>query len=239
MPRQRTEVAVTPDRMTVGAERANRAADDGAEVFAGLRRRLFGIAYRVLGSWDGAEDVVQDVWVRWERYDRRTVKDPTAFLVTATIRLTLTATQTARARRETSLGDWTPQCSGSGADPASDVVQAEELEHAIQLLLERLTPTERAAFILREAFDYPYAKIACLLEMTEVNARQVVCRAGKSLSKGRHRMVVVAERRQLTSAFVAAAARGDLVKLEAFVISRPADCRSSSRGDVNQASEDA
>ena len=215
---RRSRIAVVPARVTSDVEPATEAAEDGAEVFAGLRRRLFGIAYRVLGSWDDAEDVVQDVWVRWHKYDRRTVLDPTAFLVTTTTRLAITATQTARVRRERSLGDWTPERSDSSADPASDVVHAEELEHAIQLLMERLTPTERAAFVLREAFDYPYAKIACLLQMTEVNARQLVSRAGKSLTKRRQAAVAVAERRQLMNALVAAARGGDLVELEALVV---------------------
>ena len=209
---------VVPARITSDLEPATRAADDGAEVFAGLRRRLFRIACRVLGSWVDAEDVVQDGWVRWQKYDRRTILDPTAFLVTTTTRLAITATQTARVRRETSAGDCTPERSDSGADPASEVVDAEELERGIHLLLERLTATERAAFVLREAFDYPYAKIACLLEMTEVNARQLVSRAGKSLTKGRQAAVAVAQRRQLMNAFVAAARGGDLLELEALVV---------------------
>ncbi len=177
-------IAVVPVGVRSDAELATPAADDGVEVFAGLRRRLFGIAYRVLGSRDDAEDVVQDVWVRWHTYDRRTVLDSTAFLVTTTTRLAITATQTARARRETTVGDWTTERSDSSADPASDVVLAAELEHAIELLLERLTPTERAAFVLREAFDYPYARIACLLGTNEVNARQLVSRAGKEPRQG-------------------------------------------------------
>jgi RNA polymerase sigma-70 factor (ECF subfamily) len=226
---QRSDLTIAPARITGGVERgrtrhrplaepASRAADDGSEVFAPLRRRLFGIAYRVLGRWAEAEDVVQDVWVRWQRYDRGAILNPTAFLVTATTRLAINATQTARVRRETSVGDWSPECTDSGGDPASEVVNAEDLECGIHLLLERLSPTERAAFVLREAFDYPYATIADLLELTEVNARQLVSRAGKSLARGRQATVGAAERRQLTNAIVAASRRGDLVELEALVV---------------------
>lgn len=211
-------IPLVTGRITPDVELAPGSADDGADTFDGLRRRLFGIAYRVLGSWEGAEDLVQDVWVRWQQCDRRTVLNPTAFLVTATTRLAITAAQTARVRRETSVGDWVPEPSDAGADPASDIVPAEELEHAIELLLARLTPTARAAFVLRAAFGYPYSKIACLLGMSEVNARQLVSRAGKSLARGRPTAVPVAERRQLMNAFVTAARGGDLVTLEAFVL---------------------
>jgi len=207
-------VFAQPSHLRVGT----RAADDGVKVFAALRRRLFGIAYRVLRSWAEAEDVVQEVWVRWQKYDRGTILDPTAFLVTTTTRLAINAAQMARVRRVTCVGDWTPERTDPDADPAAEVVDAEELECAIHLLLERLSPTARGAFVLREAFGYPYARIAGLLGLTEANARQLVSRGGKSLAKERQATVGAADRRQFMNAFVAAARGGDLVELEELVV---------------------
>jgi len=192
--------------------------DDGAEVFAKLRRRLFGIAYRVLGDWIEAEDIVQDVWLRWQNYDRTTVANPTAFLVTTTTRLAITSTQSARARRESYVGDWAREPVDATSDPVTGAVQTEELELGVLLLLERLSPNERAAFVLREAFDFPYAKIAAVLQVTEINARQLVSRACKNVRSPRQQPVRVAERRRLLSVFVAAARGGDVAALEELFV---------------------
>ena len=188
--------------------------DDGAAVFAELRRRLFGIAYRVVGNWTEAEDVVQDVWMRWQAYDRTTVLNATAFLVTTTTRLSINASQSARARYERYVGEWVHESADSEVDPASRAVQSEELELGIQFLLERLSPTEQAAYVLREAFDYPYAKIAGILQVTKVNARQLVSRAGKNLAAGRPESASTAQQRRLLTAFLAAARAGEFVALE-------------------------
>src|SRR6476660_721033 len=130
--------------------------DDAASIFNGLRARLFGIAYRMLGSAAEAEDVVQDTWLRWQATDRSVVLDPTAFLVTTTTRLAINVAQSARARRETYVCPWLPEPVDTSADPALGAERGEALEFAVLLLLERLPPVERAAYVLREAFDYPY-----------------------------------------------------------------------------------
>lgn len=190
------------------------AADDGVAVFAREHRRLFGLAYRILGSWAEAEDVVQDAWLRWQAYDRGTVLDPPAFLTTTVARLAITVGQSARARRETYLGPWLPEPVDTTADPQLGAERGEALELAVLLLLERLGPTERAAYVLRTAFDYPYGEIAGILDLTEANARQLVSRARKHLAGGRGRPVDPAEQRRLLTAFVAAARTGDLAALE-------------------------
>ena len=159
--------------------------DDGAAAFTRVRRRLFCIAHRVLGNWTEAEDVVQDAWLRWQGCDRSTVLNPTAFLVTATTRLAINAAECARARRESYVGEWTPEPVDAAADPASQAVRSNELELGMLLMTERLTSTERAAYVLREAFDYPYPRIAGMLRLSEANTRQLVCRAGKKLAASR------------------------------------------------------
>jgi RNA polymerase sigma-70 factor (ECF subfamily) len=194
------------------------AVDDGAAAFAGVRRRLFGIAYRMLGSWTEAEDIVQDTWLRWQACDRAAVLNATAYLVTTTTRLTINATQSARARRESYVGEWAREPADSAVDPATGAVQVDDLELGILLLLERLSPTERAAYVLREAFDYPYAKIAGLLQLTEVNARQLVSRASKNLAAGRRESVGAAQERRLLMAFLAAARAGEFAALEELFV---------------------
>ena len=125
--------------------------DDAVAVFSAVRRRLFGIAYRMLGTASEAEDIVQDVWVRWQTYDRSTVRDPAAFLATAATRLPINVLQSAHSRRETYIGPWLPEPVNTADDPALGAERGEALGFAMLLLLEKLTPTERAAYILREA----------------------------------------------------------------------------------------
>jgi RNA polymerase sigma-70 factor (ECF subfamily) len=147
-----------------------------------LRPRLLAIATRILGNASDGEDVVQDAWVRWQRCDRALVLNPTAFLVTTTTRLALNAAQSARARRESPVGAFLPEPADVTHDLAAAAEQREALALGIRLLRERLTPPERAAYVLRQAFAYPYGDIARLLETSEVNARQIVSRAGKRLA---------------------------------------------------------
>jgi RNA polymerase sigma-70 factor, ECF subfamily len=187
---------------------------DAVTDFAILRPRLFALAHRVLGSWTDAEDVVQDAWMRWQRCDRSTVGSPTAFLVATTTRLALNLAQSARARRETVVARWPHEHVECGDQPEHIAGRDEALELGLQLLLERLTPTERAAYVLRVAFDYPYARIARLLQLSEVNARQIVSRAGRRLGTARPGPVLGEERRRLLLAFVSAARCGELEDLE-------------------------
>jgi RNA polymerase sigma-70 factor (ECF subfamily) len=192
------------------------AADDGAAAFGALRGRLFGIAYRMLGSVAEAEDVVQDAWLRWQSTDRSAVLDAAAFLVTTTTRLAINVTQSARARRESYVGPWLPEPVDTTADPALGAERGEALELAVLLLLEKLPPAERAAYVLSEAFDYPYAQIASVLSVSEVNARQLASRARKHLSDGRREPAPSSAQRRLFDAFLAAARAGDLDALESL-----------------------
>jgi RNA polymerase sigma-70 factor (TIGR02957 family) len=188
--------------------------DDGVAVFESVRPRLFGIAYRMLGSAAEAEDIVQDAWLRWQGTDRSAVVDPPAFLATATTRLAITFAQSARSRRETYIGPWLPEPIDTSGDPRLGAERAEALEFAVLLLLEKLSPTERAAYILREAFDYSYDQIAHIIRSTEANARQLVTRARKHVSNGRRQTVTSSEQRRLLNAFIVASQKGDLPALE-------------------------
>jgi len=190
------------------------ATDDGLSAFESARPRLFGIAYRMLGSVAEAEDVVQDVWTRWQSTDRGAVRDPQAFLASTAAHLAINVLQSARMRRETYVGPWLPEPVDTSADPTLGAERGEALELAVLVLLERLSPTERAAFVLREAFNYPYKDIAEVLHLEEANARQLVTRARQHVTDGRRARVSHAEQRRLLDAFVAAAQGGDLAELE-------------------------
>lgn len=165
----------------------NDAHDDGVAAFVAARRRLFGIAFRVLGSAAEAEDIVQDVWLRWQAVDRSAVSNPSAFLATTTARLALNLARSARARRETCVGSGLPEPVDEREDPALGAERGEALELALSMLMQSLSPKERAAFILREAFGYPYLQIAHVLRLSEPNARQLISRAHKHISEERTR----------------------------------------------------
>jgi RNA polymerase sigma-70 factor (ECF subfamily) len=182
--------------------------------FEAVRPRLFGIAYRTLESAADADDVVQDAWIRWQRTDRNQVRDAAAFLATTTKRLALNVAQSARARRETYIEPWHPEHVDAHADPTLDAERREALELAMRTLSERLSATERAAYVLREAFDYPYRQIARVLGTSEANARQLVARARVRLGSERRRQVSTAEQQRFIDAFVDAARTGDLATLE-------------------------
>ncbi|WP_330289140.1 sigma factor [Streptomyces sp. NBC_00576] len=188
--------------------------DEAAEVFQRLRPRLFGIAYRVLGSVSEAEDVVQDAWVRWQGTDRGAVLDPGAFLARTTTRLAINVAQSARVRRAAYVGPWLPEFVDTGVDPQVGAERGEALELAVLLVLEKLNPVERAAYVLRAAFDYPYEEIAGMLQLGQANTRQIVSRARKRLSADRRDPVDAVEHRRLLETFVAAARHGDVAALE-------------------------
>jgi RNA polymerase sigma-70 factor (ECF subfamily) len=151
--------------------------------FEAVRPRLFGIAYRTLESAADAEDVVQDAWLRWQGTDHDEVRDAPAFLATTTKRLALNVAQSARARRETSADPWDTEPVDAQADPTLGAERREELALAMRMLSERLSPTERAAYVLREAFEYPYRQIGQMLATSEANARQIVTRARLRLAQ--------------------------------------------------------
>jgi RNA polymerase sigma-70 factor (ECF subfamily) len=183
-------------------------------VFSGVRPRLFGIAYRMLGSATEAEDLVQEVWLRWQTTDRGAVRNPAAFLATTTTRLAINALQSARVRRETYIGPWLPEPVDTGADPYLGAERGEALQFAALLLMEKLTPNERAAYVLREAFDYPYAQIADILRSTEPAVRQLVSRARRHVAGERRAPVDADAQKELLTTFIAAARSGDLAGLE-------------------------
>lgn len=185
--------------------------------FEAARPRLFGIAYRILGSVADAEDVVQDAWIRWQGTDRAVVDNAEAFLVTTASRLALTAATSARARRELYVGPWLPEPVPSGDDTEVVVERGEALELALLLLLERLTPPQRAVYVLKEAFDYPYREIAEFLDISEEYARQLGRRARGHVVRERGVRVAPAERDRLLQAFLAAARRGDVEELQTML----------------------
>ncbi|MFD5574204.1 RNA polymerase sigma-70 factor [Streptomyces cadmiisoli] len=188
--------------------------DQATQQFMAARPQIFGIAYRILGSAAEAEDIVQEAWMRWQNTDRTDIHEPTAFLTTITTRLAINFAQSARVRRESYVGPWLPEPVDTRADPQLGAERAEALELGILLLLEKLNPVERAAYILREAFDYPYKQIADMLETSEANTRQLVSRARKHLSAERKGTVSSETHRRLLEAFVSAAQTGSLSELE-------------------------
>ena len=199
--------------------RATTCPNDGLAIFLSVRPRLFGIAYRMLGSAAEAEDIVQDVWVRWQTTDRSIVRNAAAFLVTMTTRLAINVMQSARSRRETYAGPWQPEPVDTSADPALGAERVESLQLGVLILLEKLSPAERAAYILREAFDYAYRDIADALRLQEANARQLVTRARQHVANGRRRPANETEQRRLLAAFIVAAKNGGVAGLEGLVVS--------------------
>jgi RNA polymerase sigma factor (sigma-70 family) len=204
------------DASRVG-ERAASPYDDGLSTFIGVRPRLFGVVYRMLRSAAEAEDVVQDVWVRWQTADHSQVRDAEAFLVTTATRLAINVMQSARSRRETYVGSWLPEPVDTSTDPELGAERRKALEVGVLRLLENLSPTERAAYILREAFDYPYRDIANVLRLEEANARQVVTRARRHVVNGRRVPTKHTELRRLLEAFIAAAHNGDVADFEGIL----------------------
>jgi RNA polymerase sigma-70 factor, ECF subfamily len=187
--------------------------DQATKEFIAARPRLFGIAYRVAGSAAEAEDIVQEAWVRWQNADRTGIQEPAAFLATVTTRLAINFTQSARVRRESYVGPWLPEPVDTSLDPQLGAEHAEALDLAVLLLLEKLNPVERAAYVLR-AFDYTYRRIADIVETSEANARQLVSRARRRLAAERREPVDSAEHRRLLEVFLAAAQHGHLSVLE-------------------------
>jgi len=190
--------------------------------FARLRGRLFGIAYRMTGTATDAEEIVQDAWLRWHDTDGTSVRDPDAYLAKMVTNLSIRQLTSARARRETYVGEWLPepvltgQAESDALGPLEVVAERESVSFALLLLLERLTPAERAAYVLHEAFAYSYREVAELIGTSEVNARQLASRAGKRIAGGprREQPIDRAEWRKLVERFLAAARLGEIEELE-------------------------
>jgi RNA polymerase sigma-70 factor (ECF subfamily) len=152
---------------------------DPSATFEPHRRRLLGLAYRMLGSMAEAEDVVQEAYLRWHDTDRDRIEDPRAFLTTTTTRICLDVLKSARLKREEYVGPWLPDPVTDTASLAPDVETelAEDLSVALLLALERLSPLERAAFLLHDVFDYSFAQVAVALGRNEAACRQLAARA--------------------------------------------------------------
>jgi RNA polymerase sigma-70 factor, ECF subfamily len=181
-----------------------------------LSRHAFGIAYRMLGSVSEAEDVAQEALLRLTRQEGP-IDEPAAWITTVVTRLSINVLKSARARREAYVGPWLPEplVEDRAPDPAARAELADSLSLALLVLLERLTPVERAAYLLREVFGYGYAEIAGIIEQTEVNSRQLVTRARKHIEASRPRFDAdEAARDALLERFLAAAEEGDLEALE-------------------------
>jgi RNA polymerase sigma-70 factor (ECF subfamily) len=191
---------------------------DAVEEFERHRSKLFGLAYRMLGSAEEAEDVVQDAFLRW--HQASAVESPWAWLAKVATNLCVNRLASARARRESYVGSWLPEpvLTGGGAlGPLDSAEQRELVSLAFLVLLERLNPLERAVFVLREAFDYSHREVAEVIDSSEANSRQLYTRARRRLVEARggsDRRVDQAYRRDLVESFLAAAEQGDLPGLE-------------------------
>ncbi|CAK7282650.1 RNA polymerase sigma-70 factor [Streptomyces sp. RM1] len=191
-------------------------ADPATDVFEEHRPLLTGVAYRMLGRVADAEDVVQDAWLRWSRADHAEIREPRAYLVRITTRLAIDRLRLARSRAESYVGPWLPEpCLTEYGDTAPDAadraVLADSVSLAVLVVLESLSPLERAVFVLREAFGFPYAEIAALLDRGEPAVRQLAGRARRHVAERRPRYDVdPARRRELTERFLVAASGGDL-----------------------------
>ncbi|MCX4526686.1 MULTISPECIES: RNA polymerase sigma-70 factor [unclassified Streptomyces] len=185
------------------------AAQD--DPFTEHRRLLFATAYRMLGTVTDAEDIVQDAWLAWHKADRSEVRNPRAYLVRTVTNLSLNRLTSARATREEYVGPWLPEPLLTSPDIAEERELAESVSTAMLVVLETLTPLERAVFVLREVFGYSHAEIADALDRSEASVRQIAHRARNHVQARRPRFDTDRERREeITARFMSACAGGDL-----------------------------
>jgi RNA polymerase sigma-70 factor (ECF subfamily) len=181
--------------------------------FDRYRSLLFSLAYRMLGSVADAEDMLQEAFIRWQEVPYGEIRTPRAFLVTIITRLCINHLQSARIQREEYPGQWLPEpiMTGAGSDPFGTIRIDESLSLAFLLLLERLTPVERAVFLLREVFEYEYLEIASILDQTEANCRQILRRARQHVSALHPRFKASAEKQsELLDLFLRAVSSGEM-----------------------------
>ncbi len=193
---------------------------DADDAVTPLRPLLFSIAYRLLGSVMEAEDMVQETYLRWQAQDSAAIASPRAYLTTVITRLCLDQLRSARARRETYIGPWLPEplLTDPGRSPADAAVMADSLSMAFLVLLERLSPLERAVFVLREVFDYDYAAIADIVDRSEAACRQLASRARRAVTERPPRDTPAPEVGMgLARRFLAAAGGGDMAELMAVL----------------------
>ena len=189
---------------------------DHTEAFLEHRSLLFGIAYRMLGTAMDAEDMVQETFLRWQQIEPDEIESPRAFLTTIITRLCIDHLRSASVQRESYIGPWLPEpvLTGNTAAPAASFALTESISMAFLIMLEKLSPAERAAFLLREVFGYEYAELAHILDRSQAAARQLVSRAGRKLERGGQDRSPVAGPRErpsrLTERFLSAANNGDV-----------------------------
>lgn len=191
-----------------------------ADEFESHRPRMFGLAYRMLGSAEEAEDTVQDAFLRWNGADRAAIDRPGAWLAKVVTNLCLNRLTSARAQRERYTGPWLPEpvlTEGGALGPLESAEQRDAVSTALLVLLERLTPTERAVYVLREAFAYSHREIAAVLDVSEANSRQLYRRAAGRIAAPESRIraeVDEARLRELLESFITASQEGDVAGLE-------------------------
>jgi len=202
---------------------------DPSVSFEPHRRRLLGLAYRMLGSMAEAEDVVQEAYLRWHDADRANVAEPRAFLITTTTRICLDVLKSARVRREEYVGPWLPDpvTDTAALAPDTQTEMAEDLSVALLLALDRLSPLERAAFLLHDVFDYSFTQVASALGRNEAACRQLASRARTRVREARPARAmptragssVDAKHAELLSAFITASRSGDIATLTTLLAS--------------------
>ena len=187
--------------------------DSRTAVFTSTRPLLFSIAYRMLGSVADAEDLVQDAYLRWQEAPETDVREPRAYLATIVTRLAINQLRSARSQRESYVGPWLPEplVTDHAPDPSEPVELAESLSMAFLVMLERLSPIERAVLLLRDVFDFDYAEIARIVDKSEANCRQLLSRAKKHVVADEARFDADREQAaRLTQRFTEASGAGDL-----------------------------
>jgi len=196
------------------------ASSPDADAFTALRPRLFAIAYRMLGTRADAEDVLQDAWLRWHRSEQGALQSAEAWLVTIVTRLSIDRLRAAKTEREAYVGWWLPEplVTVDERTPEAIAEQAGELSVALLWVLERLSPEERAAFLLREVFEHDYAEIAALLDKSEAACRQMVHRASERVQLERPRFDVPKDvHRRVLEKFMQAARSGERAAMKALL----------------------
>lgn len=204
----------------MGTARASEMNDTDLQLFEGARPRLLGLAYRILGSRADAEDAVQDCFLKWRDADRSQIKTPAAWLSSVCTRRCLDIQRAADRARVDYVGPWLPEPIQPATPPAVDGKLAASLTTAFLLLLERLTPKERAAYLLHGIFDQSYAEIAAMLEMDEAACRKLVSRARQNIGRDKVRHITPRETQDsLLRAFQSAVMSGSITQLSALLSS--------------------
>jgi len=198
-------------------ERGPEPARDDEDPFVTHRGLLFTVAYEMLGSTADAEDVLQESWLRWAQADQDEVRDPRAYLVRIVSRQSLNRLRTLQRQRETYVGTWLPEPLVTAPDLLKDVELAESVSFAMMLVLETLTPLERAAFVLREVFGFEYAEIAAATDRSPAAVRQLVARARNHVQARRPRVDPPADTERVVAEFFAAASTGQVEPLLALM----------------------